>query len=63
MPYSNPERFTTFELIAIRRAEAARTALKVAIAEYASAGFGSEVTNPLRTALALVAHSLREVQS
>lgn len=56
-------RFTPAELEAIEKAKRAQTALTQAIASYVAAGFGSQVTDPLREALRQVTHSLREVQS
>lgn len=56
-------RFTPAELEAIKQAKAAQAALTQAIVSYVAAGFGSQVTDPLRHALRQIAYSLREVQS
>jgi hypothetical protein len=56
-------RFTLAEQAAIKVAKQARDELIVAIAAYETAGFGAQVTDPLRDALDNVSHSLSEVQS
>jgi len=60
---TSERRFTQIEIVAIKRAKMAESALASAISGYVVAGFGSCVTDPLREALKQVQHSLREVQS
>ena len=53
----------SYERAAVLRAEEAAAALRFALMAYDLAGFGEQVTQPLRDALALIDHSLREVRS
>lgn len=54
---------SSYERAAVLRAEEAAAALRFALVAYDLAGFGEQVTQPLRDALALIDHSLREARS
>lgn len=58
-----PLRLPTAELEGRMQCQAAAASLRRAIYAYECWGHGSQVTQPLREALDLVEHSLREVQS
>lgn len=51
------------ELEAIAAAAAAAQALRLTLQAYEKAGFGSQVTNPIQSALSQVEYSLSEVRS
>ena len=53
----------SYERAAVLRAEEAAAALRFALMAYDLAGFGEPVTQPLRDALALIEHSVREARS
>lgn len=51
------------EQTAQHAAQAALEAVALAIHAYQEAGYGSQVTDPLREAFDLIAHSIKEVKS